>query len=66
MSDYTDEALREAIDGLRAALVRLGAVRDAIDWQEPVRDRIDQQVHVVEGAVAELERVYDDATQELL
>ena len=66
MSDYTDGALREAIEALRAGLVRLERVRDAIDSREPVRDRIDQQLRVVDGAVAELERVYEDATQELL
>ncbi len=66
MSAYTDEAFREAIEALRAGLARLARVRDAIDWQEPIRERVDEQLRVVDGALADLARVYEDATQELL
>ena len=66
MRDYADEDLRAAIAGVRQALEPLRAVAAAIDWQEPIRDRILEQVRVIEDACAELDRIEEDASQELL
>ena len=64
--EYADEALRDAIGRVRAGVRALRDVADAIDWQEPIRDRIVEQIEVIEAACAELERIEGDASQELL
>ena len=63
---YTDEGFADAIAGLRAAREELARVRDAIDWNEPIRDRIDEQLAIVARAANELDRILDGASQELL
>ena len=64
--EYTDEALRDAIAGVRGGVRALRDVAAAIDWQEPIRDRILEQVDVIEAACAELDRIEDHGSQELL
>ena len=64
--EYTDEALRDGIARVRAGVRALREVADAIDWQEPIRDRVLEQVDVIEAACAELDRIEDDGSQELL
>ena len=64
--EYTDEALLDAIARVRSGVRALREVADAIDRQEPIRDRIVEQIEAIEAACAELERIEDDASQELL
>jgi hypothetical protein len=64
--DYTDEALREAVAQVRAATASLARLARAIDAQEPIRRRLDTQTEILVGVVAELERILDDAIDELL
>ena len=66
MGDYFDEDFRDAIRGLRAALEPLRRIRDLIDWQEPIRERIERELATIEAALAELERIQSDAVDELL
>ena len=64
--EYTDEALRDAIAQVRAGVCALREVAEAIDWQEPIRDRVLEQADVISAACDELARIEDDASQELL
>ena len=64
--DYTDEALREAIAQVRAGPAAVARLAHAIDAQEPLRRRLDAQTEILVGVVAELERIVDDAVDELL
>jgi hypothetical protein len=66
VTDYTDEALREAIAQVRSGTAAVGRLARAIDAQEPIRRRLDAQTEILVGVVAELERILDDAIDELL
>lgn len=64
--DYSDELFGEAIDALRNATAALAGVGAAIDCSEPLRRRLDEQLAVIDGALDELDRILDDARDELL
>jgi len=64
--DSFDELFGEAIDALRNATAALAGVGAAIGWAEPVRRRLDAQLVVIDGALDELDRILDDAREELL
>jgi hypothetical protein len=66
VNDYTDDAFADALRELGTALRRLEGVRDSLDANEPLRDRIDDQLREMAAACAELERLLDEASQELL
>jgi hypothetical protein len=66
VGEYTDEGFRAAVEGARRALDPLRDIAEAVDWQEPVRNRIDAELDRIERSLDELERVLEDATQELL
>ena len=66
MGEYFDEDFRDAIRGLRSALEPLRLIRDLIDWQEPIRERIERELTTIEAALDELERIQSDAVDELL
>lgn len=63
---YSDEALGDAIAGLRAALEPLRRQRDEIDRQEPIRGRLDAKIAAIERALDELDAIFDEARDELL
>jgi len=64
--DSFDELFAEAIDALRNATAALAGVGAAIGCAEPVRRRLDAQLVVIDGALDELDRILDDAREELL
>lgn len=64
--DYSDDVFGEAIDALRSATAALSRVGGAIGWAEPVRRRFDEQLRVIAGALDELDRILDEAREELL
>ena len=64
--DSTNEPFGEAIDALRYATAALGGVGAAIDWSEPLRRRLEEQLAVIDGALDELDRILDEAREELL
>ena len=66
MSAYTDEAFADAIRALRAAVEDLARIRDAIDWNEPIREGIEEQLRSLERVADELERILEAASQELI
>lgn len=66
MTDYTDEGFREAIRMLRSASAMLVQQSEAIDRQEPIRQRIDAEVETIERALDKLDEIYHDAVDELL
>ncbi len=66
MGEYFDEDFRGAMRGLRGALDALRRIRDLIDWQEPIRERIERELATIEAALDELERIQSDAVDELL
>ena len=66
MGDYFDEDFRGAIRGLRSALEPLRHLRDLIDWQEPIRERIERHLTTIEAALGELGRIQSDAIDQLL
>ena len=66
MIDYTDEALRDAIAQVRRGAVAVARVAEAIDPQEPLRERLDSQAAVLAGVLVELERILEEAVDELL
>ena len=66
MSDYTDEAFGEALRVLGSAIAQLRSIRDSLDWNEPLRGRIDERVRALSAEADLLERLFDEATQELL
>jgi hypothetical protein len=63
---YTDDDFAAAITALRDATHLLGRVRDAIGWPEPIRERLEQQLVILEASLVELDRTLDDARDELL
>jgi phage shock protein A len=64
--EYTNEALREAIAQVRAGHAAVMRVAQTIDTQEPLRRRLDAQAALLADAVAELDRILDEAIDELL
>jgi hypothetical protein len=66
VSEYTDEALADALRTLALAVRRLEDVDGTIDANEPLRDRIAAEIDVLAGAATRLESVLAEASQELL
>jgi len=66
VSEYTDEALADALRTLALAVRRLEDVDGTIDANEPLRDRIAAEIDVLAGAATTLESVLAEASQELL
>jgi hypothetical protein len=64
--DDSDETLGEAIESLRSATVRLGQLRDEIDLDDEAYGRLDGQLCILDSVLDELERLYDEAMNELL
>jgi hypothetical protein len=64
--DDSDETLGEAIESLRSATVRLGQLRDEIDLEDEAHSRLDGQLCILDSVLDELERLYDEAMNELL
>ena len=64
--EHTDGTFGEAIEALRAATVQLGKVRDEADWQEESHGRLEGQLCILDSVLDELERLYDEAVNELL
>jgi hypothetical protein len=60
VAGHVNGTLRDVIDDLRDATVRLGHTRDAFGWDEEPRARIEAQIAELDTALDELERVYDD------
>jgi hypothetical protein len=64
--DDSDETLGEAIESLRSATVRLGQLRDEIDLEDEAYGRLEGQLCILDSVLDELERLYDEAMNELL